>query len=242
MSNHQHSTGKKPKSKAGAAPTRKRSKRSSSKPGPGRPTAARVEAINRAVLDEAHNQFWELGYTNTQMEAIADAVGISKRTLYDRYPNKFALVTAVVAEGTVFWTKIWTKDAAPDVNDSSTDLRKRLKQRARRAMEYCCSGEYERSERFWRSCPPIEDLWRMRYDLGHKRMAQIIANDITDLSADQTIKLPAALQLAEMLMAMLYGWWEAHHGVRRVTREEAQAYADHAVDVLFEGRSAWGGA
>jgi hypothetical protein len=42
-----------------------------------------------------------------------------------------------------------------------------------------------------------------------------------------------------MLMAMLTGWYDAHARVREVTLEEAKAYADHAVDVIFQGRAAW---
>jgi hypothetical protein len=43
-----------------------------------------------------------------------------------------------------------------------------------------------------------------------------------------------------MLMGMLYGWWRAQQEMRLVTPQEALAYADYAVDVLFEGRAAWG--
>jgi TetR/AcrR family transcriptional repressor of mexJK operon len=44
------------------------------------------------------------------------------------------------------------------------------------------------------------------------------------------------------LIAMLYGWWRMRQEIGRVKREEALSYADHAVDLLFEGRSAWAGA
>jgi len=239
LSKTQRSAGKKPKPlKSGAASARNRGKRLSPRPGPGRPTAARVEAINRAILTAAYNQFLKSGYQDTQMEAVAAAAGISKRTLYDRYPNRYELLKAVVAEQTV----IWTPDTAHDASDSSPDLRQRLKQRARRAMEYCCSGEYEKTFALFMGCPPMDDLRRVRYEVGHKRMSQVIASEILDLSPDLAMRPQAALQLAEMLMAMLYGWWTAHFGVRNITREEAQAYADHTVDVLFDGRSSWANA
>jgi hypothetical protein len=48
-----------------------------------------------------------------------------------------------------------------------------------------------------------------------------------------------AIRIAEMLMGMLYGWWRTQQEIRSVKREEALAYADHSVDVLFEGRAAW---
>ena len=42
-----------------------------------------------------------------------------------------------------------------------------------------------------------------------------------------------------MLMAMLAGWWAAQQELGAVELEEGLAYADHAVDVLLDGRSAW---
>jgi hypothetical protein len=42
-----------------------------------------------------------------------------------------------------------------------------------------------------------------------------------------------------MLMGMLCGRRRAHQEIHRITRKEALAYADYAVDVLVEGRAAW---
>ena len=38
---------------------------------------------------------------------------------------------------------------------------------------------------------------------------------------------------------MIYGWHAVHDPLREISREEAITYADHAVDVIFAGRSAW---
>jgi AcrR family transcriptional regulator len=230
------SSGTKPKAlKASEKPTQKRAKRKPVKPGPGRPTAGRAKAIDQAILDEAYNLFWSLGYPDTQMEAVALAVGISKRTLYDRYPNKVALLTAVLMQQTV----IWAEHPASDFRSSSLDLPSRLRQRAYIAVEYCCSGEYERSLRLMRSCPPIDEIRKMYYERGHKRFAEIISHEIMEVTPELSQRPKAALTLAEMLMSVLYGWWESHLGVRKITLKEAKAYADHAVDVLLSGRAAW---
>jgi TetR/AcrR family transcriptional repressor of mexJK operon len=208
------------------------------KPGPGRPTAARVEAINRAILALANDEFLKAGYENTQMEAIAKAAGVSKRTLYDRYPNKYALLKAVVADRVAAWPESWERDEG----DKSPDLRKRLKQRAHGIMKFCCSGEFERVQRFFTGSPSMDELRRMFYEFGHRRMVQAIAQEILERSPEPPVPAQSALNLAEMLMGMLHGWWLAHLGVRRITRKEAQAYADHAVDVLLDGRASWAGA
>ena len=239
MIKQKRSSGTKPKAlKSSGKPTHKRAKRKQAKPGPGRPTAGRAEAIDQAILAEAYNLFWSLGYPDTQMEAVAAAVGISKRTLYDRYPNKIALLTAALTQQTV----IWAEQPELDFRVSSLDLRTRLRQRAYIAIDFCYSGEYERSLRLMRSCPPIDELRRMYYERGHKRFAEVISHEIMEVTPELSERPKAALMLAEMLMSMLYGWWESHLGVRQITLEEAKAYADHAVDVLLGGRSAWANA
>ena len=214
------------------------SRRASARPGPGRPTVARVEAITRAILLEARNEFRNSGYDAARMDAIAIAAGISKATLYGRYPTKEALLRAVIAERVARWSEEWEPVSGP----IPTDLRQRLKQRAHRLVEYYCSGQLELLERLFTNGPSMDELRRTRYEVGHKRTIQVIAQDIIDGTRNQPIPPRAAIRLAETLMAMLYGWWRMHQEVRRVTREEALAYADYAVEMLFDGRTAWAGA
>jgi TetR/AcrR family transcriptional repressor of mexJK operon len=222
------------------APARKSvrsaSKRVSGKPGPGRPTAARIEAINRAILKEARKEFKNSGYEAVRMDVIAAAAGVSKSTLYDRYPTKEALLRAVIAERVATWSEEWE----PDDGSTATDLRERLKQRASRLMEYYCSGKLEFLERLFTSSPAMDELRRTRYEVGHQRTVQVIAQDIVDRTSP-TIQPRTAMRLAEMLMGILYGWWRTHQQIRRVTREEGLTFASHAVDILFDGRSAWAG-
>jgi len=217
-------------------PVRKR-RRASAKPGPGRPTAARVEAINRALLAVAREELVKSGYEAARMETIAAAAGVSKGTLYDRYPTKEALLRAVIADRVATWSEDWE----PEGSAIPSDLRLRLKHRARRLMEYNCSGKLEELERLFAGAPSMDELRRMRYDVGHKRIVQVIAQDIIDGTRDQSIEPRTATRVAEMLISMLYGWWRMHQEIRRVTREEAVAYVDYAVDVLFDGRSVWNG-
>jgi TetR/AcrR family transcriptional repressor of mexJK operon len=230
------SASKRRRSAAKAPSALNANKRTSRRPGPGRPTAARIEAINRAILTEARKEFRSSGYEGARMEVIAATAGISKGTLYDRYPTKEALLRAVIAERVATWSEEWEPDGA----SVSNDLRERLKQRARRLMEYYCSGKLEFLERLFTSSPAMDELRRMRYEVGHQRTVRVISQDILDRTPGQPIQPRTAMQLAEMLMGILYGWWRTHQEIRRVTREEGLAFADHAVDILFDGRSAWG--
>jgi AcrR family transcriptional regulator len=55
----------------------------------GRP---RDPAINEAILTATRNLLIEVGYANLSMEAVAARAGVSKPTLYLRYPTRAVLV------------------------------------------------------------------------------------------------------------------------------------------------------
>jgi AcrR family transcriptional regulator len=202
---------------------------------PGRPTAARVEAINRAILIAGRDEFVNSGFDTARMEAIASAAGVSKGTLYGRYPNKEALLRAVLADQVATWSHDWEPAGGP----IPTDLRQRLKHRACRLMEYNCSGKLEQLERLFASSTSMHELRRMRHEVGHKRTAHTIAQDIIDGTRDRSIPPRTAIRMAEMLIAILYGWWRMQQEIRRVTRAEGVIFAEYAVDVLLDGRAAW---
>ena len=64
----------------------------------GRPARAVSEQISRRVLDAAADLFLLDGAERTSMDAVAARAGISKRTLYSRFPTKANLLEAVVVD------------------------------------------------------------------------------------------------------------------------------------------------
>jgi AcrR family transcriptional regulator len=62
----------------------------------GRPTREKAAAMGDLVLDGARSSFCRKGVANTSVDEIAIQLGISKHTIYRRYPNKGALLEAVV--------------------------------------------------------------------------------------------------------------------------------------------------
>jgi AcrR family transcriptional regulator len=169
------------------------------------------------------------------MEQIAASAGVSKGTLYDRYPTKEAVLEAVIADRVAQWSQNWEPDGEP----LPADLEQRLKRRARKLIEYCCSEELHYMERLFMSGPPMKELLRLRYEAGHRRTVQVIAQDIVAGTGDQPVAAQVAINLAEMLIATIAGWARTQQEIRSVPREEAVAYADLAVEVLLHGRSAW---
>ncbi|WP_234893046.1 TetR/AcrR family transcriptional regulator [Sphingobium yanoikuyae] len=66
------------------------------RPAAGRPTRAQAQARQAEMLDAALDMFLDKGFELTTMEAVAAAVGMTKRTIYARYPDKAALFMAAV--------------------------------------------------------------------------------------------------------------------------------------------------
>jgi TetR/AcrR family transcriptional regulator, mexJK operon transcriptional repressor len=62
----------------------------------GRPTQAEAKALDQTVREAAVATFLEFGYSGASMESIAQAAGITKRSLYARYADKRAVFADVI--------------------------------------------------------------------------------------------------------------------------------------------------
>ena len=62
----------------------------------GRPTQAEAKKLHQKLRKAAVATFVKYGYDGTTMEAIARAAGITRRTLYARYPDKRAVFVDVI--------------------------------------------------------------------------------------------------------------------------------------------------
>ena len=202
----------------------------------GRPTAARKETINSAILAAGREQFLTHGFDATSIEGIALAAGIAKGTLYSRYPTKEALLQAVVAER----LEGWQKEAATRDGPIPDDLKQALHHLCHTILESLVSEEIRAFQRILTSnADAAGELARTLHEAGHKTAISALSDVIIKGTENFAAPPRSPTRVAEMLMAMLTGWYDAHSRVREVTMEEAKAYADHAVDVVFLGRAAW---
>lgn len=60
--------------------------------------------IEEAILSAAKDLFLDVGDEATSMEAVAQAAGVSKRTLYARHSTKEALMEAVLEDRVQRWS------------------------------------------------------------------------------------------------------------------------------------------
>ena len=73
-------------------------KLSSVRRGAGRPTREQTKAIDAIILAGARRMFCQSGLAGTTMDEIATATGVTKHTIYRRYPGKESLLDAVVKQ------------------------------------------------------------------------------------------------------------------------------------------------
>ncbi len=62
----------------------------------GRPTKEEAELLSEKIIAVAGELMLKNGYHRTSIEAIAQAAGVAKRTLYSRFPDKRDLFAAVI--------------------------------------------------------------------------------------------------------------------------------------------------
>jgi AcrR family transcriptional regulator len=200
----------------------------------GRPTAARAAAIQRAILEAARQVFRTDGFDAASMESVAAAAGVSKGTLYARYPTKAALMRAVVDGQLAAWA------AGRDRGPLPEDFKQRLQYHARSILESVASDDVRAFERSLRGASgPARELAKALYAAAHGQVVEDLTREIVQGTRDFPAPPRSPKRVAEMLLAMIYGWHAVHDPLREISREEAITYADHAVDVIFAGRSAW---
>lgn len=108
------------------------------KPG-GRPTREQAAAIDARILDGARAVFCRKGVANSGLEEIAAELGMSKHTLYRRYPNKAALLEAVVGRDVGRFRDALLSAAAGKEGEGALDA---LRRAAFRYIEIGSSRDY----------------------------------------------------------------------------------------------------
>ncbi|MCV6963921.1 TetR family transcriptional regulator [Mycobacterium intermedium] len=108
----------------------------------GRPTQMEAKKLDLAVREAAVATFLEMGYAGATMEAIARSAGITKRSLYARYPDKRAVFADVIP-----WALArYTDDAAIEDIDED-DIEGTLLKLGRAALERATHPENVRLKR-----------------------------------------------------------------------------------------------
>jgi AcrR family transcriptional regulator len=200
----------------------------------GRPSASQSAAIERSIREAATQAFLSSGYERTSMEAVAAQAGIPKSTLYKRFPDKRALLRAVLSDRVAAWCDMERKQGPND------DLELRLKLLATDILHHATTPEVQA---FWSL---VSTAWsdpadaRERQDaIGYTKMMDGLEQEIREFGPASGITARDPRQVATTLMAMLGGWIEYVAPTVAVQDEEAERFAHASVDILMRGVAAW---
>lgn len=89
---------------------------------PGRPTRDHAKRRDVELLDKALDLFLEKGFERTSIDAITASVGMAKRTVYLRYPDKTALFKAAIQRAIEDWIVPLERLRAAEVADLTQSL------------------------------------------------------------------------------------------------------------------------
>lgn len=108
----------------------------------GRPTQAEAAELEHRLRKAALETFLDHGFEASSMETVARAAGITKRTLYARYPDKRALFATVIP-----WALARHRWDEPAPEATGTDLTSALTAIARSALARALDPEIVRLSR-----------------------------------------------------------------------------------------------
>lgn len=180
--------------------------------------------------------FLREGYGNASMEAIALATGVSKSTLYSRYPDKAALFRAVVGERILAWVadtfahaQIRGNDPAECLYDFGVAFMNGMQHPEVMAFERLVAAE---AHRF----PELAGEFQRQ---GLVTWSKRLAERIEAVSARSTWPIQDAMFIAELFTSALSGWHRNRTMVGHVNQDECVAFVNRTIGVLVAGRAAW---
>jgi AcrR family transcriptional regulator len=199
---------------------------------PGRPTRAAAAELEDRLRRAAFETFLANGFDGTTMEAVATAAGISKRTLYAKYPDKRALFATVLPWATS--TLEWDESVAPAGDgDLATELLNIARAALARAVDpnvvqllRIGMSEVDRFPEF------AESARTMAWSERHRTVVELLERHVE--SGDVTLTDPDLA--AELFLAWVsaFPMMLAAFGVRWSTRER-ERHLKHAVTLFLSG-------
>ena len=202
----------------------------------GRPRSDKVELIESEVLAGALRAFLRHGYGGTSMTQIVKSLGISKTTLYSRYPSKAKLFQAIISQQITGLAL----DAVLNADAGQQTLEDGLRAYALRTLEISFDGDilqvnrliYSESHRF----PELGFAAAARGEVGIRQVAGFIA----ECAVRDGIACRDPSGIAAAFIFMLRGWYVNVMLTNEPVSKAAMArFADQAVRALISSRTEW---
>lgn len=164
----------------------------------------RVVRTRAAVLEAATSMFLRSGYTGISMDEIAEAAGVSKRTLYNNYVDKEALFREVVTVATSIAER-FAEDAVAELAEPD-DVAAAVTALARRLVIEATSPRLVRLRRLLiGEAHRFPDLAAEYYRLAPGRVMSALAGAFARLSDDGRLQVDDPARAAEHFAFLVLG-------------------------------------
>lgn len=173
-----------------------------SRPRAGRPTREQAELRHAELLDRALELFLQNGYEMATIDAIAAAVGMTKRTVYALYPDKSSLFKATVQRAIDRWMiPIETLHAA-----ETQDLEATLRAVARLRLKNAISPAGLRLQRIINAeSYRYPEIAKQAYEQGTRPTIEFLADLLRRHTKAGTVKVTEPELAATTFLSMVIG-------------------------------------
>ena len=201
----------------------------------GRPTREEAARREARIVEVARQLFIERGFDSTSIDAVAEAAGVSKPTLYARYRDKRALFEAVLNERVREWLaplsaaaealtlQAEPRDAEEVLNALSRTLLARSQDPGAAALTRCIVAQ----------ALQFPDLAKLAYEEGWLRGVRAVARLLEVLVAQGQIEIDDVEIAADLFLNLILGRSskQALYGIQ--VDPEAQERRRRAAVALF---------
>jgi AcrR family transcriptional regulator len=165
-------------------------------------TRRRGAALEDAILDAGWDQLLEHGYEGFTFEAVAERARTGKAVLYRRWPDKPALLMAVLAHHDSA-----TRERVPDTGSLRGDVLSLLRAANRRGASAAAIFSTILGVHFYESAATPADLRAQVIGAGSVAMEQVLARavergEIAAVPSPRIVTLPGDLLRHELFMTL----------------------------------------
>lgn len=195
------------------------------------------ESVKRAqILKMAQKLFVKQGYTEVSMDALAQAVPVSKRTLYNHFRDKKALFTAVMQNRCEFISESIERILL----QGDKKIEQALTEIGRHFLSVVLSPE---AINIYRTAITqvvhFPDMGKLFYASGPMRCKEIFAIYLQKTHDGGTLHIPDAKRASEVFFSMLVGRMQMRMllGVeKRISQKEIEEHIQYVIGVFLRGQ------
>jgi TetR/AcrR family transcriptional regulator, mexJK operon transcriptional repressor len=175
--------------------------------GGGRPTREEAELRDARLLDVATSLFMERGFDGTSIDAVAEAAGVSKPTVYARYRDKRDLFAAVLRGRIRTWlAPVSAAAEAQAIETSPKSIKTTLHELSRHMVAYTLAPEAGALQRILSAqAVQFPELAKLANEEGWLRTVRGVSSILRQSAARGQIKVDDPELAADMFLNLVLG-------------------------------------